>query len=991
MPPSERRAAAQSGARPTHHLVHQRREPRLRRALLLGALLVLAALAAATLLVLPDLAGGGALAKRLAARGAERAGVEVRVRGPSDLRLLPSPRLVLHDVEVTGGLTVDRLDVDLAPLPLLVGRAEAETVRLVRPSLRLAAADLERVASEAGAASPSGWPARVEVEDGRLAVQGLVVTGLAGEAAADGFRFEGAGGGGALALQGRFGPALKDGRRPVEAALSLDRGGGTALLDWRGVLGPGGALKGRVGFGAQDPALLAALVPGLEGWNGEAAPEVGLEAGLDWGGGRLRLDEAVLTLDGRVLKGALDLDTEGKRLALDLGGGDLALAPGRLPWPMARLGPPGGYEGEVGFAAERLRLGNFVLMHPRLRAALKGDGTVILREARADLPEGAAALEGILSLDADAPAFAGTLAASGVDLATLRPLLPTPLARLLAPYARAAIDGRIDARPGAWAFDDARLDLDGARFEGRFGQTGATFDVAGRLDRLTLAGWPSPDALEKVVADATLRFDLAVDRATVAAVDALAVRLAGEAAAGRLDLRRFEGDAGGGRFDLRGRFEADQIKVGLDLALDAPARFLRRVGWNPPAPLALLGPLTARLDAEGDRGGLDLRGRAEGEGYEIAFGGRLAEPFADPLAGRGAAKGRLAVTLANEGQGRGLWRLVPGGLPPALTGAPTRLDLALERAADGPITAGLKGHLGDVVVEGRLDGAGTEAMLAAKGIDAALLGAVYDGLRPALGLIPRPFSAQLGRWPTQPLTWGWLQGPPLRLRLDLDPALDLEATREAGALDVRLGGLDLGGGRLSGRLGLDGAAATLKADLDLEGADLGRTLALLGIPADAAGALGLAADFEAAGRSPADLARTLRGKGRLAVRDARLPGLDGVGGRAWREGAGLKGGFTVEQGIARSEADGLRIEGGGETGRVDGLLDLFVWLLEATVRPDAGAAPVLRAVGPPGAPTTRLVRPLGLGGGGAFDAALPLPGAVARPRGPASSPAGPIP
>jgi uncharacterized protein involved in outer membrane biogenesis len=69
-------------------------------------------------------------------------GVAVRVNGPIDARILPSPRIKLHDVEVgaTGRqpqLRVDAVELEVGLGPLLRGEVQATELRLVAPQIGL--------------------------------------------------------------------------------------------------------------------------------------------------------------------------------------------------------------------------------------------------------------------------------------------------------------------------------------------------------------------------------------------------------------------------------------------------------------------------------------------------------------------------------------------------------------------------------------------------------------------------------------------------------------------------------------------------------------------------------------------------------------------------------------------------------------------------------------------------------------------------------------
>ncbi len=80
-----------------------------------------------------------------AARATQMLGRDVTIAGPVSLSLLPSPRVIARDVRIAnlpGGSTPDlarvrRVEVSLAVWPLLAGRIEATSARLIEPSVTL--------------------------------------------------------------------------------------------------------------------------------------------------------------------------------------------------------------------------------------------------------------------------------------------------------------------------------------------------------------------------------------------------------------------------------------------------------------------------------------------------------------------------------------------------------------------------------------------------------------------------------------------------------------------------------------------------------------------------------------------------------------------------------------------------------------------------------------------------------------------------------------
>ena len=114
----------------------------------------------------------------LTARAEAMTGHDVAIRGRIDLDLLPQPTLSLGQTTLASPadavrLEIDRLDLELKPLPLLGGRLDVDEVRLVRPVLQVAPATDGRaeLMDLVGAAAwlplaPDG-PRRLSVIDGQ--------------------------------------------------------------------------------------------------------------------------------------------------------------------------------------------------------------------------------------------------------------------------------------------------------------------------------------------------------------------------------------------------------------------------------------------------------------------------------------------------------------------------------------------------------------------------------------------------------------------------------------------------------------------------------------------------------------------------------------------------------------------------------------------------------------------------------------------------------
>ena len=104
-------------------------------------------------------------------------GATVHVAGPIDGRLLPSPRLTLHDVTVgqgTNAIRAGELNVQFALTPLMRGQWQAEDLRLSNPDITVgvdASGHLQLPKFSFGFAADALTVERLEVEGGKLTVK----------------------------------------------------------------------------------------------------------------------------------------------------------------------------------------------------------------------------------------------------------------------------------------------------------------------------------------------------------------------------------------------------------------------------------------------------------------------------------------------------------------------------------------------------------------------------------------------------------------------------------------------------------------------------------------------------------------------------------------------------------------------------------------------------------------------------------------------------
>jgi uncharacterized protein involved in outer membrane biogenesis len=141
---------------------------------LLGlAIAIILALVAA--LVGPLLIDWGGYRAAFEAEASHLIGLDVRVAGNIDARLLPSPQLTLHDIEIGRGgadeLRARSLDIEFALGPLMRGEWRAAELRLVGPQLRVgldASGDVQAPSLAVGFNPDALAIDRLNIQDGKL-------------------------------------------------------------------------------------------------------------------------------------------------------------------------------------------------------------------------------------------------------------------------------------------------------------------------------------------------------------------------------------------------------------------------------------------------------------------------------------------------------------------------------------------------------------------------------------------------------------------------------------------------------------------------------------------------------------------------------------------------------------------------------------------------------------------------------------------------------
>ena len=946
-----------------------------RRIVLLGVVLLVAVLGTAVW-VLPAVLDWNRYRDAIAGLAAERLGRPVHIGGAVTLQLLPQPILQAADVSIDDagdglGLHARALRLRVALPSLLAGTIDTRELTVQGADLRLPWPPPPALVQR-----PQAWftGLRARVEDSRLQVGGLVLSGIGATLTTDpdtgtlsvaGVGEAGVDGTGPRRWQ--FTARLAQPGRDGAAGLDISLDGQGPLKDtggtFSGQVAADGALTGRVaGRGPDLSALLPA--PALP-WRGDGR--------LNAAGGLAVADELALEVGGTPARGAVALRVlPDARL-------DLAVAAGRLdldawlPALLAGAAVPRSIPTGLDISAEAATLAGGTLR--RLRAAVDlnvaapgTDGTTTLRDVSVLLPgEASLALSGRLGSGAAAQ-FDGTVRLAAPDLpATLRwvqPLLAPAFPGLPAPSSAlprtAELNGRVMADAAVIAVSDLRGTVDGGAITGtatirRGARTGVSVDLV--LARLAFDPWlpdpavplPAPVAgmlarLRAVDADIRLR----AETADWAGVPLGAVALEVNTEAARVVLRRLEAAPLGARLSASGQVgENGRITDGR-LELAAPD-------------LAALRPLFARLPRLPAMAQRLLRGPgnlvATAAGPPEALAGRITAELDDlrldlqPVVNIPARRVTGAVTLHHPGAPRLLETLGLGttaawlgdgsfSLVGQVAGSPGRLELL-----GGTLAAGALRMSGQLVQEGR-----------------RVTGHLVAETLPLPLVYPRS---------PDPLPFGLLRGWSASVRLEaaavlagLVPVLD----HASAQWDLQDGVLKLGqvsgqalGGSVSGTAVVDTAADPPRVTVSGKAAGLGITGAVFGTPVDVVAGLADAdANLSGAGYSPAALLATVSGTVAVAVRDGTATGFDlpaaaaalslptapevlaavrvAVSSGSTRLGR-LDAALTVARGLVG--VDATLVEPGGN-GRLGGSLDLGTNTLDARLllhpAPPAGAA-----------------------------------------------------
>ena len=924
----------------------------------------------------------------IAALASQRLGRPVHIGGKVSLQLLPQPILTADDVAVESvpidetspattdegnGLHAKALRLRVALGPLLAGKVDARELILQGADLRLPWPPQPGALTQRLPSWLTGLQARIE--DGRLQVGGLVVTGIQGTITTDPDTGTLGAAGMLQAGQRRwqFTARLARPGRDGIAGLDVSLDGQDGLRDtggtFSGQIAGDGALSGRVAGRGPDLSLLMPA-PALP-WRGDGR--------LNAAAGLAIADELALEIDGAPARGAVALRVQ-PRLELDV-----SIAAGRLDldaWLPALLASSSstlrsGIPTGIAQSAEAATLAGGIVR--RLRAGIDlATGVVHLRDVAALLPGDAQlALSGQVATDPQTR-FDGDVRLQAPDLrGTLRWLqrvLPAGVASLPPGVLRTGRFGaKVTADAGQASVSELQGSLDGSQIAGsatlRLG-TRSSLTAALTVNRLTLDPWlPQPNSLLTAASaqtaaavlrsiDADLKLQIGTADWSGVPLGAVAVELQSEIS--RVMLRRLDAQPAGARLSLSGQVsDAGRLSDGrLDLSTPdlMPLRAALATFWTktPILEPLLRGPGSLLVLAAGPAEA--VTGRVQLELSDVRVEARPtvnipARHWSGPITLHHPGAPRLLETLGLGGTAA--W-LGDGSLSLVGQVAITPKRLELEGATFAAGSMRVSGHL------------------------------VADGTRVfgQVGFETLPLPLLYSRSP-DPLPIAWLRGWQAALRVEaaeiqlgLEPVLheaSADVTLGDGVLRVLRGVAHAEGGVVNGGATLDAATDPPGIAVQAQAAGLPLPEPLFDTPLDLLGGrLDATGEVSAAGYSPAALLATLSGSAKIRIRDGTAAGfdlsaaaaaLDQPDPRNATEAArtALLGGrtafdtldapLTFERGVVSAQAKLATAAGeaslGGSLDLLGGSIDLRLAL-----QPSAAGAPALteRLTGSPGAP-----------------------------------------
>lgn len=954
---------------------------------------LVAALVAAAGAILPRLVDAEAIRARLVAETQAAIARPVAVRGSAELTFTPRPVLSVGRVTIGSSsaegaavlIEMDRLDLEVAPLSLLTGNLEVTGARIVRPRAHLRQHGRELAAVLAALPRGEGAPRSARLVDGQLRVEregrpAEVLEQLEIElarTATNGLDLRGNGRwrNKPLSITLQLGGGIGGGNLPIDLDLDVGDDGEASSIELHGQVGLPAAgspalagLTGEIELEADDLADLLAIgaaaagraIPAASGLGPVAIAGKLAKTDATW---RLNLSSAAIA--GGEVVGHVEIDTAAPRVDIALDTTRLRPTDGLLATAagLGSLPLPPGLTGSVRVQLAGLAWRNSALRNLRLTAELPGDDTLRVVRLAARLPdEGEIDIEGRLAGLSAARSWQGEVALSAQDLRALAGWLGLP-DPALAPDRLRSLSGTaaIGWSGRQLSLRDMDLRLDATRITGSAAlalESRPQLAAALTVDRLALDSYlPAarpPDlfqGLAGVVGEVDLALDIDLAAVSWQAIRAEGVKLRAQAEDRRLTLHELS---------VTGLAEATANLVGdadlttgqLQLAVEAdipyPSRLARLAGYEPPALIGRLGAvrLTGTVRRDGEQ--LVVEGGTSSAGLTLDAEARLPIGLDGPP--------RLDRLTAETTDFAALVRQT--GLPaaPALAG-PARVGFSATPRGGGIVdlaaSADLVGSGGEMRL--RYDGQGERPKLSGSlglgKLDAALMRLAWDTGELTLGFPPGPPSRWPGIWPRDALSWGWLYAA------DLDVSLSGTATGrlslDAGHLELALDEATFAGGRLAGRLTLDGrdVLPQLSAEIDLSGANTAEAIGLAGLRGGLRGRLDLGVTLAGSGVDPAGIVGSLEGTARLSLTNGAIEGirlqpvdvLDAAQPQV--PVVALQGALTVDRGVATGQGLSLRLP--DEEASLDVRLDLPAWMLEAAIRRPEPAPP-LRMLGPPG-------------------------------------------
>jgi uncharacterized protein involved in outer membrane biogenesis len=874
-------------------------------------------------------------------------GQKVAIGGRIDLELLPRPTLTLAHATLstpstagagsspsttpgTRSLVVDRLDLRLKPLPLLRGQLAVDSVRLVRPVLRVEAPHATRASAlllaGGGMLLPIGsnGPSELTVVDGRALVGGGDHAALHSIEAIN-FQVGSEGSSGPYTLDGEFtiadqkfgitgrlGQFHPDSWSTLQLGVTAPEAGSTpTVLSFRGLTWSNLAIprlrgdlslsgsSARAGLDALDRALGDAPkgeLPALPDWL--AAP-FHLTGHLDFVNREAKVDQLQVTLADTQGTGSLAVGLSAPRpeIDLELDLPHLAVADA---WPedaagLAPLAALAGLKGRIDLSVEALDYRGGTIHGLRTTLELTGSGQMTVEQARAILP-------GQTSVN-----FTGALAGRGANalLQGSLAVVSDDLGKLLAwaglqPHGLAAgqlrtlsLDSRLAMDASTLRFTQAELRVDASRLSGSLALSrGARPQVAGALtlDRLDLDSYLPDGQAAQLVAGGLQAFD-DLDLALQARIERLTwhgfrleeVTLDGRSVAGQLTLNELSArDSDNSKAKLRGTLDLERRTFDLSGAGETarPLQLLRGLGLTPPLMLARLTPLSVSGSAKGDLQAVDLALELRHDDARLAVKGQIRSPPQGPVSYA------LAVAGSDPDYRQLLDQMGIVAAPAGTAAAPFDLTAKLTGDLTSRSTVAGTAQIGAMSLTGHVDWqSGTprpklviRLSAGEPNADDLMSLAAIAALRldPIVTEGPQP-----GDWSTRPLAFGWLDAADAEVDLSskgglAGPGVELKARLDKGRLMIDRLSATLWNGQLNAQISLDGARTLpfMALALDLRAVDATALTAWLDLPPAIEGKADLYVDATSAGDNPHDLVRGLIGNGKIALHDGHLVGAD---------------------------------------------------------------------------------------------------------------------